>query len=75
MKTTEALDNDYIQSTFSIMLNARLAELTQQADPPYLYAGFGDDDYFWPKPRALIAFTWPSGTTPGSGRSTPGSAN
>ena len=51
MKTTEALDNDYIQSTFSIMLNARLAELTQQADPPYLYAGFGDDDYFLAKTK------------------------
>ena len=55
MKTTEALDNDYIQSTFSIMLNARLAELTQQADPPYLYAGFGDDDYFLAKTKGRLS--------------------
>lgn len=37
--------NNYVTSALAGMLNARLAEKTQEADCPYLQAGCGDGDY------------------------------
>jgi len=36
---------DYMQSVSSTMINERFDELTQQADPPFIYAEAGDGDY------------------------------
>ncbi|MDD3108446.1 MAG: insulinase family protein [Alistipes sp.] len=49
--TTQGLDNDYVHTACAMMLNDRLFELTQQANPPYLGAQFAEDDYFLAKTR------------------------
>lgn len=43
--TLMGLVKDYIQSVSSTMINERFDELTQQADPPFIYAEAGDGDY------------------------------
>lgn len=42
---------DYMKSMIATMLNDRLYELTQKADPPYLGASSGDDDYIVSKTK------------------------
>ncbi len=44
--TIAGLVNDYMQSVTSTIVNERLNELLQQADPPYVYATAYDGDYF-----------------------------
>jgi len=39
--TEAAYRRSLVESLYTAMLNARLAELTQQADPPFIYAGSG----------------------------------
>lgn len=43
---------DYIQSVSSTMINERLDELTQQAQPPFIYAEAGDGDYMVARTKA-----------------------
>ncbi|WP_277466506.1 insulinase family protein [Parabacteroides sp. PF5-6] len=43
--TLMGLVKDYIRSVSATMINERLDELTQQADPPFIYAEAGDGDY------------------------------
>lgn len=43
--TMMGMVKDYIQSVSSTMINERFEELTQQADPPFIYAEAGDGDY------------------------------
>lgn len=45
------LAQNYATELISNMLNARLNELTQVADPPYIYAGTYDDDFFVAKTK------------------------
>lgn len=49
------LVENYATYLISTMLNARLNELTQTANPPYIYAGSYDDDFFVAKTKG--AFT------------------
>lgn len=42
---------EYMKSMVSTMLNDRLYELTQKAEPPYLGASSGDDDYIVSKTK------------------------
>ncbi len=46
---------DYMSSMISTMMNARLEELRQSANPPFIYAGVEDGDYLLSKTKA--AFT------------------
>ncbi len=43
--TVAGLINDYVQSVSATMINDRLDELTQQAEPPFIYAEAGDGNY------------------------------
>lgn len=43
--TAMGLVNDYIQAVSATMINDRLDELTQQAEPPFVYAEAGDGNY------------------------------
>lgn len=43
--TITGMVKDYIQSVSATMINDRLDELMQQADPPFVYAEAGDGDY------------------------------
>lgn len=45
------LAQNYATELISNMLNARLNELTQVADPPYIYAGTYDGDFFVAKTK------------------------
>lgn len=45
------LVQDYALGLISNMLNARLNELTQTANPPFIYAGTYDDDFFVAKTK------------------------
>lgn len=45
------LVQNYATSLITNMLNARLNELMQVADPPYIYAGTYDDDFFVAKTK------------------------
>lgn len=49
------LAENYAAELISSMLDARLNELTQVANPPYIYAGTYDDDFFVAKTKG--AFT------------------
>ena len=42
---------DYAVTLINNMLNARLNELVQTANPPYIYAGTYDDDFFVAKTK------------------------
>ena len=53
--TLPYLINNFIFSMIDDMLNARLEELRQQAQPPFVGAGVGDDDYMLSKTKG--AFT------------------
>ncbi len=45
------LVQDYATNLISSMLNARLSELTQTANPPFIYAGTFDGDFFVAKTK------------------------
>ena len=49
--TMDYLVQNYATTLISNMLNARLNELMQVADPPYIYAGTYDDDFFVAKTK------------------------
>lgn len=49
--TMDYLVQNYATTLISNMLNARLNELMQVADPPYVYAGTYDDDFFVAKTK------------------------
>lgn len=49
--TMDYLVQNYATTLISNMLNARLNELVQVADPPYIYAGTYDDDFFVAKTK------------------------
>ncbi|MDR0429442.1 MAG: insulinase family protein [Tannerellaceae bacterium] len=44
--TVSGLVNDYMQSVTATMMNDRLNELVQQANPPFVYGMASDGDYF-----------------------------
>lgn len=44
--TVSGLVNDYLQSVAATMMNERLNELLQKADPPFVYGMASDGDYF-----------------------------
>lgn len=45
------LVQNYASSLISTMLNARLQELQQTSNPPFIYAGASDDDFFVAKTK------------------------
>lgn len=54
-KTMEYLAYNYATSMIESMLNSRLEELTQQANPPFMGAGVGDGEFILSKTK--YAFT------------------
>ena len=55
MKPTQvALIMSYMKSMIQIMLNARLNELLQQPEPPFVYAMVDDDDFFVAKTKEAL---------------------
>ncbi len=48
------LVEDYATSVISTMINARFNELLQTANPPYIYAGAEDGDFFVAKTKAAF---------------------
>ena len=62
--TAAGVVQDYIQSVSATMMNERLNEIVQQADPPFIYAGSSDGDYMISKTKSA----WMVGAVAEEGR-------